>query len=160
MKKGFTLIELMIVIAILGVLAAMISGNFITSLKKGRDARRKGDLEQISRALEMYYEDQKLYPTPIPGNTLPSQIKIDLNGSKKKIYMEIVPTDPSTGSSYSYISNGTTYQLYACLENNQQILPYITSSSMTCTTQCYQPDGKTLTTTGCIWGIASPNTTP
>ena len=157
-QNAFTLIELMIVIAILGILAAMISGNFITSLKKGRDARRKGDLEQISRGLEMYYEDQKVYPTAVPGkNILATQI---IDSGSKKIYMENVPTDPSTGNNYSYISDGTTYQLYACLENNQQILPYITSSSMTCTTQCYQPDGKTLTTNGCIWGIASPNATP
>jgi len=62
-KKGFTLIELLVVIIVLGVLAALISGNFFTSLKKGRDAKRKADLEQIQRALEMYYEDKKAYPT-------------------------------------------------------------------------------------------------
>ncbi|PIP15252.1 hypothetical protein COX47_00635, partial [Candidatus Roizmanbacteria bacterium CG23_combo_of_CG06-09_8_20_14_all_35_49] len=57
-RKAFTLIELLLVIIILGVLATLIIGNFFTSLKKGRDARRKGDLEQIQRALEMYYEDK------------------------------------------------------------------------------------------------------
>ena len=53
-KKGFTLIELLLVIIILGVLSALITGNFFTSLKKGRDAKRKADLEQTQRALEMY----------------------------------------------------------------------------------------------------------
>jgi len=61
-KKGFTLIELLLVIIILGFLTSLIAGNFFTSLKKGRDARRKGDLEQIQRALEMYYEDNRAYP--------------------------------------------------------------------------------------------------
>jgi prepilin-type N-terminal cleavage/methylation domain-containing protein len=65
MKKSFTLIELIIVIAILGILAALISGNFITSLKKGRDAKRKSDFEQIKNALEMFYEDKKHYPSSL-----------------------------------------------------------------------------------------------
>ncbi len=158
---GFTLLELMIVIAILGVLAAMISGNFITSLKKGRDARRKGDLEQIQRALEMYYEDKRVYPTAVPGNTLSTQI-ID-PGTSGKIYMEKVPTDPSGGNyGYYYDSANNYYQLYACLENNQQILPYLSNNpnnaAPACGTNCFEPDGHTSTT--CIWGISSPNTTP
>ncbi len=62
-RKGFTLLELVIVIVLLGILSALISGNFITSLKKGRDSRRITDLEQIQKSLEMYYEDQKAYPT-------------------------------------------------------------------------------------------------
>ena len=71
-RKAFTLIELLIVIIILGVLAALITGNFFTSLKKGRDAKRKADLEQVSRALEMYYEDKKAYPDSLTfGSSLP-----------------------------------------------------------------------------------------
>ena len=62
MKKGFTLIELLIVIVILGILAAFISGNFFSSLKKGRDVRRKADLSSVKKALEMYYEDHLVYP--------------------------------------------------------------------------------------------------
>ena len=65
-ERGFTLIELLIIIIILGFLTALISGNYITSLQKGRDAKRKNDLAQIQRALETYYEDNKAYPTGAP----------------------------------------------------------------------------------------------
>ncbi len=158
MKKGFTLLELTVVIAILGVLSALITGNFITSLKKGRDARRKADLEQIQRALEMYYEDKKTYPTfSFPfGNKL---CETETCASGEKVYMQKVPNDPS-GFSYGYNSDGTYYRLYACLENNQQILPYQSqnySGVITCNNNCKTQNGNLIP---CIWGISSPNTNP
>jgi len=161
-KSAFTLIELMIVITILGVLAAMVSGNFITSLKKGRDARRKADLEQIQRALEMYYEDKKVYPTAgaAPGFVFGSQFTDSVTG---KIYMQRVPNDPISGKNYGYESaDGTDYRLYACLENSQQILPYNSltgSPPISCNVQCWKQDQQSGTTT-CYWAISSPNTTP
>lgn len=125
MKKyhlGFTLLELMIVVVILGVLAAMMSGNFINSLKKGRDARRKADLEQIQKAIEMYYEDKKEYPiffTPSLTKLCESDVCTD-----EKVYMQRVPTDPTNSPAYSFSINSQSYRLYACLENPEQILPY------------------------------------
>ena len=152
-KKGFTLIELLIVIAILGVLAALISGNFITSLKKGRDAKRKADLEQTQRALEMYYEDKKAYPTT--ELTFGSALSDSVSG---KIYMQKVPNDPVSGKNYQYLSSdGTNYKLFACLENNQQILPYeSTGYSLTCL-NCKNQAGGTVV---CIWGVSSTNISP
>lgn len=123
MKKGFTLIEIMIVIVILGILATFVSGNYITSLKKGRDARRKTDLQQIQNALELYYEDQGFYPTfdifPTPllklcqtriGSTCPTG---------EKVYMQKIPDDPIAGNKYYYQTdaNGSLYLVLSCLEN-------------------------------------------
>lgn len=133
MKKGFTLIELMIVIAILGVLATLISGNFITSLKKGRDARRKTDLEQIQRALEMYYEDNKAYPLTaavVFGNQL---CYPGANGCNTKVYMQKLPDDPKSDYDYFYapviVNNVVTgYRLYSCLENSLDIGPGVAKS--------------------------------
>ena len=78
-----------------------------------------------------------------------------------KTYMKKVPIDPQ-GSTYGYETDtdGTYYKLYACLENNQQILPYLSApGSFTCTYQCKQPD-QTETPDGCIWGVSSSNLEP
>lgn len=140
------------VILILGVLAALISGNFITSLKKGRDARRKADLEQIQRALEMYYEDKKAYPTQAAssGFVFGHQFKDNVSG---KIYMQKVPNDPIGSNNYFYISpNGTDYKLYSCIENTLDQGAGV------------KQEGYSGTNCGscgvCRYGISSPNTTP
>ncbi len=52
-KWGFTLMEVMIAIAIIGILTSAALGSFISSQIKGRDARRKADLQQLARALEL-----------------------------------------------------------------------------------------------------------
>ncbi len=160
-KKGFTLIELLIVIVILGVIASLITGNFITSLKKGRDARRKGDLEQIQRALEMYYEDKRAYPTQAIGSGFVFSSEFLDSG---KTYMKKVPNDPVSGKDYKYVYDAVNdgYKLYACLENNQQILPYSSAlapaGGFACTTDCFAQDGSTAI--DCIWGISSSNVSP
>lgn len=153
-KKAFTLIELLIVIIILGFMAALITGNFLTSLKKGRDAKRKADLEQIQRALEMYYEDKKVYPL---GTSFAFNAPLT-DSVSGKIYMQKIPNDPKSGSyEYKTDTNGTYYKLYACLENDQQILPYESSGySITCG-NCKNQAG---TGVPCIWGISSTNTNP
>jgi len=150
MKKSFTLIELLIVIVILGVLAALISGNFITSLKKGRDARRKSDLEQIQRALEMYYEDKRAYPTTLSfGSKL---CETDNCSSSEKVYMQKVPNDPVGSNNYLYESDGTYYKLYSCIENNLDQGPRVNQSGYT---------GKNCGGCGlCKYGISSSNTNP
>lgn len=160
-NQGFTLIELLVVIVILGALSSLILGNFFTSLKKGRDARRKGDLEQIQRALEMYYEDKRLYPTQSPGSGFIFNGEFTDSGN---VYMKKVPNDPTPGRDYKYVYDSTNnaYKIYTCLENSQQILPYDTAlnpgGGYTCNTSCFAEDGKTQI--NCIWGVASSNSTP
>ncbi len=116
-KKGFTLIELIIVMIILGILLGSILGNFFTSLKKERDARRKLDLQQVQKALELYYQDKNAYPTSL---TFGSSLTDSVSG---KVYMQSVPNDPqnSSGSCNYYYSSPdtghTTYFLYSYIEN-------------------------------------------
>lgn len=157
-KKGFTLMELLIVIMILGVLAALITGNFFTSLKKGRDAKRKGDLEQIQRALEMYYEDKKAYPLALTfGGKLCETSQCPV---ADKVYMQKVPNDPISGKDYQYLlsADGTSYKVFACLENKLQILPYESTESTLACGNCRNPD-NTLDVE-CVWGVSSSNISP
>lgn len=119
-QKGFTLLELLIVIIILGVLATLISGNFLNSLKKGRDTRRKADLQNMQKALELYYEDKKAYPLTnqiVFGNPLCETNPASSCGTEK-IYMQQLPTESTAGCQYAYESDGTAYQLYSLIEND------------------------------------------
>lgn len=67
LKHGFTLVELLIVIAIIGILSASVVSviNPIQQQKKARDAVRRADLSKISTALEQYYADHNSYPTTV-----------------------------------------------------------------------------------------------
>jgi len=155
--KSFTLIEITVVIAIIGVLVGFITSNFFTSLKKGRDARRKADLEQIQRALEMYYEDKIVYPTAGVNPGFPFGSKFCETSScfsTEKIYMQKVPNDPKSSYSYQYQSDGTYYRLFSCIENNLDQGPGVSQNGFSgapsnCGTNCQ-----------CKYTISSPNITP
>lgn len=90
--KGFTLIELIIVIGIIGILAGFIlfTINPFTQLAKGRDAQRESDLRQLQVAADTFYNDTNCYPTELS--------ETDLNEN----YINKIPNDPS-GGSYLYI---------------------------------------------------------
>lgn len=124
-KKGFTLLELIIVIAIIGILATLGMTSYTASLQKSSDSKRKSDLNQIQVALELYKQDFGSYPltTNCSGSWANSSdtthCGLDsftwLPGLTSS-YMKTVPNDPkNTGSattfppaqySYSYFSAG------------------------------------------------------
>lgn len=121
-NKGFTLIEILIAIAIVAIIASVFVGNFFSSIARGRDSRRKQDLRSIAQGLELYYTDNGLYPTALPTPRELFAHPNDLN----TVYMQELPGDPAAGKRYCYQSaDGSSYQLYAGLENNgdSEILP-------------------------------------
>lgn len=129
-QKGFTLIELMIVIAILAALTGLAATNFVNTQAKARDARRKSDLTQIQRALELFYNDHGQYPhesnNQIAGCGASSQSACPwgtpLQDATGTIYMETIPKDPKSNYVYFYNVDQTNYlryQLFALLENSK-----------------------------------------
>lgn len=62
-ERGFTIIELLIVIAIIGILATLVLTNFRGAQAKGRDTVRQNDINSMYQKLEEHYNDQGSYPT-------------------------------------------------------------------------------------------------
>ena len=92
-------------------------------MKKGRDTRRKTDIQNISRSFEIYYEDLGRFP---PNDILTQSQICYHNGTSydctRKVYMQKIPTDPTVGSYiYETDATGTYYKLYSCIENDQDV---------------------------------------
>jgi len=62
-QNSFTLIELLVVIAIIGILAAIALPSLANVRAKARDARRLADLDQLAKAMELYFSDYNHYPS-------------------------------------------------------------------------------------------------
>ncbi len=117
---GFSLLEVLIVVAILGIL--LIAGMFFMQrhLMRARDAQRKSDLDRIRTAFEEYYNDYRCYPAPgyltVCGSTALSP------------YLKEIPCDPLTKEPYAYFGlNGNVCSGYRILvkleiQNDQDIL--------------------------------------
>lgn len=103
-KKGFTLLELLVVISIIGILVALGAVAFSTAQKKGRDAKRRGDMKAMQNAFEQYYSQNSGYNATCSTMWTGTQS----TGS--------LPTDPKPTQSYSPSCTATTYCSCALLE--------------------------------------------
>ncbi|MGI5827467.1 MAG: type IV pilin protein [Patescibacteria group bacterium] len=61
-SRGFTLVELLISVTIVGILATIGSGAYTKSIKRARDGQAKSEVSEIHKALEMYYSINGKYP--------------------------------------------------------------------------------------------------
>ena len=116
-KQGFSLIEVMIVVTILAVLFIIAAAMLGTQMAKGRDARRKTDLEKIKKAFEDYASDRSQYPPIGILNNCGDASATALSG-----YLTEIPCDPYDNSPYLYVPfpdfTDTTggFRVYAQLE--------------------------------------------
>lgn len=147
-NQGFTLMELLVVIVILGLLATIGLVSFRGVQIKGRDTQRKNDLNQIQKALEMYDNDYGSYLATLPGGGG------SWSDAKGTLYMKEVPKDPKDPVQkylYQQRNNGTGYALYATLEN--------TNDSCFKTGLC-KDYGISCGNANCNYAVSSANITP
>jgi type II secretion system protein G len=113
-QKSFTLIELLLVISVIGLLSSVILTSLVSSLEKARDTKRKTELSQLAKALEMYWsanngkypQETQVYDTSIGcGSSLPSGTNWCDNDLKKVLvpnYISKLPLDPKNGTDHYY----------------------------------------------------------
>ena len=120
--QGFTLVELLVVIGIIGILSTMAVVSLNSARGKARDAKRVYDVKQLQTALELYFEDQGSYPITSGTITLGAGTNcnthactcLDASGftdscTPQNAYMAQVPTAPTVpaGAAYTYRSSGS-----------------------------------------------------
>lgn len=113
-QQGFTLIEIMVVVVIIGILAALIAPNIIGRDDQARVAAARSDLQAISQALDMYKMDNFRYPTTELGLDALVNQPAEARNWPQGGYLKSKPVDP-WGTDYLYVSPGATgaYDLYS-----------------------------------------------
>jgi general secretion pathway protein G len=107
-QAGVTLIEMMIVLVIIGIVAALVVPNVIGRPDEARVAVATADLKTIGASLEMYRLDNRTYPTAAQGlqalTTMPTDPPLPANWVSGG-YLPTLPTDP-WGNAYVYLMPG------------------------------------------------------
>ena len=110
---GFTLIEILVVVFIIGLLATIVSVNVIGQGDKARVTKAKADLKQIEQGLHLYRLDSGIYPTSEQG--LGALVQKPSSGPQPRKYnpegyIGKFPEDP-WGNPYIYLSDGQKFVL-------------------------------------------------
>ncbi len=89
-KRGFTLIEMLVVMAIIGTLLALVSPRYFKSLEHSKETALRQDLSVMREAIGHFHSDLNRYPE-------------NLNELVQRRYLRSLPVDPITGSSETWL---------------------------------------------------------
>lgn len=114
-SSGFTLIEVMVVVVILGILAALIVPKIMSRPEQARLVRVKQDIMSIQSALDLYKLDNGLYPTTDQGLqalvSLPATPPVPRDW-KAEGYLQELPVDP-WGETYQYLNDNEKLRIFS-----------------------------------------------
>lgn len=111
-RRGFTLVELLVVIIVIAVLAAIAIPKFASSSQRSKESSLRANLKVVRNAVEMFKNDTGLFPaalTDLTATSAPDNGK-DASGATKSItatdwkgpYLQALENDPISGSAFNY----------------------------------------------------------
>lgn len=114
-SQGFTLIEIMVVVVILGILAAIVVPKIMSRPEQARIVKVKQDILAIQSALDLYKLDNSFYPSTDQGLqalvTKPTSAPMP-NNWKSDGYLQQIPRDP-WGQDYQYINDNEKLRIFS-----------------------------------------------
>ncbi|MEN9920819.1 MAG: hypothetical protein RL538_712 [Candidatus Parcubacteria bacterium] len=136
-NRGFTIIEVLVVTAIIGVLAAIVFASFGTARQQSRDKVRKSDLKQLQLAIEVYKSQHGMYPArgcsvsgtiwtappPTTGNSYVTQCSDYIQGLTPD-YIPALPVDPNQGGAdlgFEYLTNADRSAYKVVVHNTVEV---------------------------------------
>jgi prepilin-type N-terminal cleavage/methylation domain-containing protein len=166
--KAFTLIELLTVVTIVGILSGFVFVQTNNALNSGKDTKRKSDVALLASGVASYLSES--VSLPVSTNcSINNGCSSDIN-QIFEVQLGTLPTDPDTGSSYKYQSDGTnctisailstgdTYQYSCSTDEVSSGAPTPGECGTAATT--YAPDASSFSGTYCIDGTTATPSFP
>ena len=110
-QRGFTIVELLIVIVVIGILAAIVIVAYSGVQNRAKDTMRTSDIVSVQKALELYRVDNGTYPSVGTDNI--GYAVSTLSGALVPIYLARLPNDPNTSlTNYQYVRGSAASGAY------------------------------------------------
>ncbi|MGH7728060.1 MAG: type II secretion system protein [Vulcanimicrobiaceae bacterium] len=154
-QRGFTLVELMVVVAIIALIASIVIPNYVHARAQAAVADSEANLKQIATALELYYADLQCYPGGTcagaaggAGGGGGTTVTPALFGGANNPYLNVIPTDDVGHQPYGYAIAGAgaaqSYELSDPASYDASLLQGLqqlggTACATTCTYIHYSP---------------------
>lgn len=126
MKNGFTLIEMIVVLAVISMLVSYVMASYVETKARSRDAKRESDMKQLQEGLAIYATIYHLYPVCPPNTRINGDSDCLSSAMLNANAMNTMPIDPLRGAGscppadgnyvYCYESDGFNYTLRYVLE--------------------------------------------
>jgi len=122
-SRGFSMVELLIVVAVIGLIVAIAVPNLVNAIQRARQTRSVADLSAIAKAVSMYQQDQAEYPIQTPLGDA------DFLRSTLLTYMGSFQATDGWMRSFQYVSDGDEYTILSYGMDGVASLPYTRGST-------------------------------